>query len=97
MKGNSMNLRDGCVSGKPASRGSIRYICSLFWLTAVLLTVCIVGHTPLKGLGDWKNNAVLFERVLPLPVLRIPEFLLGVVLGLRFLRQKIFQEQPRRP
>jgi len=70
---------------------------ALFWLTAVLLTVCIVGHTPLKGLGDWKNNAVLFERVLPLPVLRIPEFLLGVVLGLRFLRQKIVQEQPSRP
>jgi peptidoglycan/LPS O-acetylase OafA/YrhL len=69
----------------------------LFWLTAVLLIVCIVGHTPLKGLGDWKNKAVLFERVLPLPALRIPEFLLGVVLGLRFLRQKIVQEQPSRP
>ena len=70
---------------------------ALFWLTAALLTVCIVGHTPLKGLGDWKNKAVLFERVLPLPALRIPEFLVGVVLGLRFLRQKIVQEQPSRP
>ena len=70
---------------------------ALFWLTAVLLTVCIVGHTTLKGLGDWKSKAVLSERVLPPPVLRIPEFLLGVVLGLRFLRQKIVQEQPSRP
>jgi peptidoglycan/LPS O-acetylase OafA/YrhL len=70
---------------------------ALFWLTAVLLAICIVGHTPVKGLGDWNNHAALFERVVPLPVLRIPEFLLGVVMGLRFLRDENAESRVSRP
>jgi len=61
---------------------------TLLWLTAALLAVCVVGHTPVMGLGDWKNHAVLLEKVIPLPVLRLPEFLLGVTMGLRFLRDQ---------
>lgn len=70
---------------------------ALFWISAVLLAVCVFGHTPVKGLGDWKNHAAFFERVVPLPVLRIPEFLLGVVMGLRFLRDKNAHNQVSRP
>jgi peptidoglycan/LPS O-acetylase OafA/YrhL len=70
------------------SRRSTR---ALFWLTAALLAVSVIGHTPVRGLGDWKHSAVLLERVVPLPVFRIPEFLLGAVLGLRFLRDKSAQ------
>jgi peptidoglycan/LPS O-acetylase OafA/YrhL len=70
---------------------------ALFWLTIVLLAVCIFGHTPIKGLGNWKHDASFLERVLPLPVLRIPEFLLGVVMGLRFLRDARALDKVSRP
>jgi peptidoglycan/LPS O-acetylase OafA/YrhL len=69
---------------------------ALFWLTAALLAVCVIGHTPVMGLGDWKNHAVLLEKVIPLPVLRLPEFLLGVAMGLRFLRDQSAQDQTAR-
>jgi peptidoglycan/LPS O-acetylase OafA/YrhL len=59
---------------------------ALSWMIAILLTFSIFAHTPVMGLGDWKQHASLLERVLPLPVLRLPEFLLGVMMGLRFLR-----------
>jgi peptidoglycan/LPS O-acetylase OafA/YrhL len=59
---------------------------ALSWMIAILLAFCVFAHTPVMGLGDWKQNASLLERILPLPVLRMPEFLLGVVMGLRFLR-----------
>jgi peptidoglycan/LPS O-acetylase OafA/YrhL len=70
---------------------------ALYWLTAALLVVCVLGHTPLKGLGDWKNHAGFFVRYVPLPALRIPEFLLGVVMGLRFLRAGSTERRPGRP
>jgi peptidoglycan/LPS O-acetylase OafA/YrhL len=69
---------------------------ALFWLTGALLTVCVVGHTPVMGLGDWKNHAVFLERVIPLPVLRLPEFLLGLTMGLQFLRDQNAQDQNAR-
>jgi len=78
----------GCRAGATAA---------LFWLTAALLAACIVGHTPMKGLGMEASSAALFERVVPLPVLRIPEFLLVAVLGLRFLRDKTAQGPASRP
>jgi peptidoglycan/LPS O-acetylase OafA/YrhL len=70
---------------------------ALYWLTAVLLIICVLGQTPLKGLGDWKNHASFFVRYVPLPALRIPEFLLGVVMGLRFLRAGTAEHRPGRP
>ena len=59
---------------------------ALSWMIAILLAFCVFAHTPVMGLGDWKQNASFLERILPLPVLRTPEFLLGVVMGLSFLR-----------
>jgi peptidoglycan/LPS O-acetylase OafA/YrhL len=66
---------------------------ALFWLTGALLAVCVIGHTPVMGLGDWKNHAAFLEKVIPLPVLRVPEFLVGVTMGLQFLRDQTAQEQ----
>ncbi|HEY2820926.1 MAG TPA: acyltransferase [Candidatus Acidoferrum sp.] len=76
------------------SRRSTR---ALYWVTAALLVICVLGQTPLKGLGDWKNHAWFFVRYVPLPALRIPEFLLGVVMGLRFLRAGSMETRPGRP
>jgi peptidoglycan/LPS O-acetylase OafA/YrhL len=59
---------------------------ALAWLTPILLAVCVLGWTPVKGLGEWKEHGNLLVQYAPLPVLRLPEFLVGVVLGLRFLR-----------
>ena len=64
---------------------------------AALLVICVLGHTPVKGLGDWKNHAGFFVRYVPLPALRFPEFLLGVVMGLRFLRAGNAEKRPGRP
>ena len=55
----------------------------LFALAMALL--CIFGHTPTQGLGNWDQTSV-YSVFLILPVLRLPEFLLGVALGNRFLR-----------
>jgi peptidoglycan/LPS O-acetylase OafA/YrhL len=70
---------------------------ALFWLTALFLLICAFGHTPVKGLGDWKSHAAFFERFVPLPVLRMPEFLVGVVMGLIFLRRESGDKQVSRP
>jgi peptidoglycan/LPS O-acetylase OafA/YrhL len=70
---------------------------ALYWLMAALLVICVLGHTPVKGLGDWKNHASFFVRYVPLPALRMPEFLLGVVMGLRFLRAGSTEHRPGRP
>jgi peptidoglycan/LPS O-acetylase OafA/YrhL len=64
------------------SRRSTR---ALFWMMACLLMICIVVRTPVLGLGDLDRSS-LFINIVPLPLLRIPEFLLGMVLGLRLLR-----------
>lgn len=42
-------------------------------------------HTPTQGLGE-RNLSAGLSRLLILPILRFPEFLLGVSLGNRFLR-----------
>jgi peptidoglycan/LPS O-acetylase OafA/YrhL len=70
---------------------------ALYWLTAALLVICVLGHTPLKGLGDWKNHAGFFVHYVPLPALRIPEFLVGVVMGLQFLRAGSTDNRRARP
>jgi len=64
------------------SRRSIR---TLFWMMACLVMICIVAHTPVLGLGDLDRSSIVINFV-PLPLLRIPEFLLGMVIGLRLLR-----------
>ena len=50
-----------------------------------LLAIVVFGHTPLFTLSDPTGSTIL-GRYLPLPVTRLPEFLLGVMLGLIFLR-----------
>jgi peptidoglycan/LPS O-acetylase OafA/YrhL len=57
----------------------------LSWTMGLLLVVCVVMHSPIQGLGDLDRSS-LFINIVPLPLLRIPEFLLGMVIGLRLLR-----------
>ncbi|MDQ1410507.1 MAG: hypothetical protein QOJ41_2242 [Acidobacteriaceae bacterium] len=56
----------------------------------ILLFVSVLAHTPVKGLG-----AVPSGGLIPLPLWRLPEFLLGIILGLLFLRSLPRQEPPR--
>jgi peptidoglycan/LPS O-acetylase OafA/YrhL len=60
------------------------------------LVVAVLGHTPLEGLQNRESFASL-GSLIPLPVWRLPEFLLGVVLGLYFLRTDAFSQKPSRP
>ena len=50
----------------------------------VAALICVVAHTPVQGLANWDRTAA-FARFLPL--LRLPEFILGMGLGNRFLRR----------
>jgi peptidoglycan/LPS O-acetylase OafA/YrhL len=43
-------------------------------------------HTPIQGLGLLDLSSTIV-RILPLPVLRLPEFLVGMAIGLRYLNQ----------
>ncbi len=66
------------------SRRSAR---TLFWMIVFLPAVCIVAHTPVQGLGDLDRSSILIKAV-PLPLLRIPEFLLGMAIGVKLLRNE---------
>lgn len=65
------------------SRCSVR---TLRWLSLLLLGMCVFTYTPLRELGT--HDAASFAgRFIPLPLQRLPEFLLGMTLGLAFLRK----------
>lgn len=49
--------------------------------------IAIFGHTPTQGLGTWDQTSIAGKWI-PLPVLRFPEFLIGMVLGNVFLRDR---------
>lgn len=55
------------------------------WLIAFLGTACVLLHTPVRGLGILDRTSFLANNV-PLPVLRMPEFLIGSAIGLKVLR-----------
>src|ERR1700682_2253526 len=57
----------------------------------VLLAISVFAHTPVKGLG-----VVPADGLIPLPIWRLPEFLLGVILGLLFLRTAPSRQTPPR-
>ena len=54
-------------------------------LLGVFLAACVLLRTPIQGFGDWSRWSSL--PAAPLPLLRLPEFLAGMILGIRFLRQ----------
>jgi peptidoglycan/LPS O-acetylase OafA/YrhL len=62
-------------------RMSRRNTQTLHWLVLALLAVCVVVLASLK---KWEASS--FIASCPLPVLHLPEFLLGMALGLTFLR-----------
>jgi peptidoglycan/LPS O-acetylase OafA/YrhL len=58
---------------------------ALLLIGGLVLLVCILGHTPAQGLGIW--NPSFFAPVpIPLPIVRLPEFLLGMMIGNFFVR-----------
>lgn len=67
---------------KQISRKSDTTLSAIILVTSLL---CIFLHTPTQGLGE-RNLSAGLSRLLILPILRFPEFLLGVSLGNRFLR-----------
>lgn len=65
------------------SAGSVR---TLRLFAGVCLFFSVVLHTPTQVLGVW--NGYAYGLRMPLPVLRLPEFLVGIALGLLFLRSR---------
>jgi len=57
-------------------------------LLVVFLAACALLRTPIQGFGDWARSSS--SPAAPLLLLRLPEFLVGMILGIRLLRQ----EQP---
>jgi len=55
-------------------------------LLGVFLTASVFMHTPIQGLGN-QDRSSDWARV-PLPIIRLPEFLAGMILGLCLLRRK---------
>ena len=62
-------------------------------LGAVALLVCILSHTPAQGLGIWNPLAVA-PIPIPLPIVRFPEFFLGMIMGNFFVRFGSVARQP---
>jgi peptidoglycan/LPS O-acetylase OafA/YrhL len=60
------------------------------------LVVTVFGHTPWEGLQN-RESLDSAGSLIPLPIWRLPEFLLGVVLGLYFLRTDSSHQKPSRP
>ena len=60
-------------------------VSGLRWIVSILLAVIVVGDLP-RPVGDWPHSAIAFAHYVPLPVLRLPEFIVGMALGLIFLR-----------
>ncbi|HET9086928.1 MAG TPA: acyltransferase [Acidobacteriaceae bacterium] len=58
---------------------------SLRILAGLLLAIIAVGNLA-RAPENWIHSGFLLARHLPLPVLRLPEFVTGTVLGLIFLR-----------
>lgn len=66
------------------SRKSTR---ALSCMIAILILACVTLHTPVRGLGNLDRSSFL-TNFIPLPLLRIPEFLLGMTVGTRLLRDE---------
>ena len=60
-------------------------VAGLQWLAALLLALIAIGNLS-QPVELWPNSAITLLRYIPLPVLRLPEFVVGMALGLAFLR-----------
>jgi peptidoglycan/LPS O-acetylase OafA/YrhL len=63
-----------------------RRLRTLRWVMGALLAIMVLGHTSQDSAVITNPALSHIIRWTPLPLLRLPEFLLGVVLGLVFLR-----------
>lgn len=60
---------------------------SLLWVMAFLALACVILRSPIQGLGILDRTSLLVKYI-PLPALRLPEFLLGMAVGLKLLRDE---------
>jgi peptidoglycan/LPS O-acetylase OafA/YrhL len=60
-------------------------VAGLRWLAGILLALIVVGNLS-RPVGDWPDSAITLAHYIPLPVLRLPEFIVGMALGSIFLR-----------
>lgn len=58
---------------------------SLRYLTGSMLAIIAIGNLA-QPLENWPHSAIALARHVPVPTLRLPEFIAGVALGLVFLR-----------
>lgn len=60
-------------------------VAGLRWLAGILLAVIVIGNLS-RPVGNWPQSAIAFLRYIRLPIFRLPEFIVGMALGLAFLR-----------
>ncbi len=60
-------------------------VVGLRWVAGILLALIVVGNLS-QPVGAWPESAIVLLRYIPLPVLRLPEFVVGMALGLAILR-----------
>jgi peptidoglycan/LPS O-acetylase OafA/YrhL len=67
----------------------LRFV-GLSWLAGLLLALIALGDLS-RPVELWSDYTITFLRYIPLPVLRLPEFVVGMALGLAFLRGPIWR------
>lgn len=60
----------------------------LFWSIVILAMASVFLHSPIQGLGVLDRNSIVASYV-PLPILRLPEFVLGMTVALTMLREEL--------
>ena len=60
-------------------------VVGLRWIAGILLVLIVIGNLS-QPVELWPVTAIVFLHYIPLPVLRLPEFVVGMALGLAFLR-----------
>lgn len=63
-------------------------------LAGLLLAAIVFGDLS-RPFERWPESAIAFMHYIPLPVLRLPEFVVGMALGLAFLRVPVWRHSGR--
>ncbi|MHB1938221.1 MAG: acyltransferase family protein [Acidobacteriaceae bacterium] len=69
-------------------------VAGLRWVAAFLLAGIVIGDLT-RPVERWPESVVPLMRYIPLPVLRLPEFVVGMALGLAFLRVPVWRHGGR--
>ena len=79
----------------PFIQTRITFMCRrvLLLLGVFVLFACVLCRTPVQGLGLW-NPSAFASIPIPLPIVRFPEVLLGVLMGNYFVRYRSLANHP---